>query len=715
MPTTAKTSGTLAKLGDLSTFDVSTAAVPLDTADSSGGIPTLSATFVDGTDTEYLVGDTLTLTSPSVGSYSGRIVSHSKSRGSNRHTVDTQSILSRLNSDHRLYPLPDYSLAGDGHPLIPLYSLEYWTQQCGIYYTKVPGDVLFYQSHYGHFGAFAKGITRPVRSTINVRESGGGIGVPAIFGGRTWGTFGTGYESLVTFPEGAYLPVAIPKMTDPNRMVFGLDVVLDGAGRVGHTTWSFVDNKGRKTAVRLLIKSDSGFELQVAETPDNYVTKITQAATVGSRYTVYFSLSQNAATSTRLHMVVLDAVGAVLSSQFSFPTSIINGSLSLTSVRYYGEMGGTGSQIAYANSFISLEKATPVTRFADVKSLTQGYKGARFMVGFSGNVWEHIKQYCSIYHLDVSYENGKLTFGPRQRDVKVGASLSELSTTVSEREQARTVEVVNQNHTPSGNSPSVLWKADSVYQVAVGEIQEFVVQTPHSILETSQPECVWGIEPYPYTVGAGQYVVTGSDGYIVSPDFWRDQGGSIKTETTENDGEIKVTIKGPDYDSPRAPYRISEGDAGRPALYVSGLGVLSKPETLKVATGNGRAAKDVGVTLDSPFIGDVEAAYDAAARAARAFATPEVRVSIAEPLLYDEISKLGTFPSGALVKHEGNIQRVVSASQSHSSMSGSAVQHNTIYQLKRSFGPGTTIAGMKAYYAGKSIGKVNIKPLKQVK
>ena len=209
--------------------------------------------------------------------------------------------------------------------------------------------------------------------------------------------------------------------------------------------------------------------------------------------------------------------------------------------------------------------------------------------------------------------------------------------------------------------------------------------------------------------------MTGSDGYIVSPTFWRDQGGSIKTEATENEGEIKITIKGPDYDSPRAPYRISEGDAGRPALYVSGLGVLAKPETLKVATGNGRAAKDVGVTLDSPFIGNAELAYDAASRAARAFATPEIRVTIAEPLLYDEESKFGTFPAGALVKQDGNVHRVVSASQSHSGMSGAAVQHNTIYQLKRSFGPGTTIAQQKAYYAGKTIGKVNIKPLKEVK
>ena len=303
--------------------------------------------------------------------------------------------------------------------------------------------------------------------------------------------------------------------------------------------------------------------------------------------------------------------------------------------------------------------ADPVKRFADAKSIAYGVKEAKFMVGFSGNAWEHIKQYCSIYHLDVSFRDGKLTIGPRQRDVTFGASLSELSTTIQDREQARNVEVVNQNHQATGMTPAVMWAADSVYQVAVGEVQEFTVQTPHSILDTSQPVCVSGIDPYPYKTGSGQYVVTGSDGYIVSPTFWRDQGGSITASPTDVEGEIKITIKGPDYDSPRAPYRISEGDAGRPALYVTGLGILAKPETLKIGTGKAQAAKDVGVTIDSPFVADRSMAYDVAARAAKAFATPETTTTIAEPLAYDGVSKLGTSPAGALVKSNGNIMRVV--------------------------------------------------------
>jgi hypothetical protein len=139
---------------------------------------------------------------------------------------------------------------------------------------------------------------------------------------------------------------------------------------------------------------------------------------------------------------------------------------------------------------------------------------------------------------------------------------------------------------------------------------------------------------------------------------------------------------------------------------------------MKIPTGNSRAAKDVGVTIDSPFISTAKFAYDAAARAAKAYATPEVNVSFVEPLSYDQESALGTIPAGQLVKRGGNVYRVLSAEQSPSSLSGSATQHNTLYQLKRSFktgGVADTIGEMNTYNAGKPIGKVNLKPIKEVK
>jgi len=715
MPTVAKSSSKIAKLGDLSTFGVSSSAIPYDTSDSTGAIPTFTATFSGATDPEFLIGENLTVKTPSVGAYSGEIVNVGKAKGSGLTTLSADSILARLNSDLRAYPLADYG-NGIEYTIIPTYSLEYWTQQCGVLFTAVPGDVLFYQSLFGHLGAFAKNVTRPLRSKRQVPVPGGTYGQMSLYGGRVYTGFGRGFEAKVDFSttsaSGAdYLPVRIPPNGD--KLVFGIDVRLSSTGNTGSVTWDLYDSKATtKTSVILGISADTGFTLQVGQNDATPATLLTVAVPKQKLYSVYISMS-NSGANTTYTLTAVDEAGVVTTSTTT-ATSVLTGATKIRQLSYKGALGGIEDETYAANSFISVMPTAPVTRFPDQKVISPGYKGSAFMVGFSGNVWEHMKQFCSIYHLDVSYQNGQLVIGPRPKDITVGASLSELKTTINKREQARNVEVVNQNHKATGLIPTVMWSADSVYQVAVGETQEFTVQTEHSILEVSNPVCVSGINPFPYKVGAGQYVVTGSDGYIVSPTFWRDQGGSITAETTDVEGEIKITIKGPDYDSPRAPYRISEGDAGRPALYVSGTGVLSDPKTLKVATGNGKAAKDVGVTIDSPFIGNAKLAYDAAARASANFAAPEITVNIAEPLGYDEVSKLGTYPAGKLVKHDGNVFRVTSASQNYSSLSGEAGQHSTVYQVSRSFGDNATIAEVNAYYGDKTIGQVNIRPMKKV-
>lgn len=723
MPTVAKSTGKLSVLGDLSTFEASSSAIPFDTTDSSGSVPTFNATFANGVNTEYLIGETLTIENPTIGQYSGEIVSVTKAANSNRHVVDSQSIMARLNSDLRLYPLSDYAETESVY--MPLYSLEYWSQQCGIFFTKVPGDVLFYQSNYGHLGAYAKGINRPVRAKMYAPPVGGEVGHATLVNGRVAFGYGMNFTSQVILPKSrrngipSMLPVLIPRAADTGYMTFGADVMLDGVGRAGKTTFRLVDGKGKTFSIHLNVDSEYGFSLGVQNGIDTPVSLGSIAAGRVRTYHVTVDVRYTNATTMEFTFTVLGMDNELIGTTTGTFVPTATGSMTLLDVTHYGDPGGYGSETLYFNAFVSRAMGKTLYAPVDQKQLVPGRKATPYMIGFSGNVWEHIKQYCSIYHLDISYEAGKLLIGPRKRDISVGASLSERNTTLQKRDQARNVEVVNQNHKPTGNTPVVLWKADSVYQIAVGEVQEFTVQTEHSILETSQPVCVSGISPFPYKAGVGQYVVTGSDGFIVSPTFWRDQGGSITTDTTDVEGEIKITIKGPDYDSPRAPYRISEGDAGRPALYVTGLGLLAEPKTIKVPTGNRKAAKDVGVTLDSPFISNTKLAFDAAARAARAFAAPSITTTISEPLQSDEISKLGTYPAGKLVKHDGNIMRVISARQGYSSFSGTTEQHNTIYQLKRSF-PRTrvdnrinamlnpkavgTLTGFSGYVTGNEVG-----------
>lgn len=713
MPTVAKTSAQFSKLGDLSAYNISSSAVPVDTADSAGSIPTFSATFTDGENPEYLMGESLTISNPTVGSYDGDVVNYSKAKNTNRYNLDIHSIMSRLNSTKRIFPVTDY--AGIPSVWLPASGLEYWTQQCGIFNTKVDGDVIFYQSQFQHFGAWGRGITRALKSGISLFSGSESFG-SGLVSGRLMNILPRDSQAVVTFPSGttlsnmgSYPSVLIPPVASGNVMVFGGTVYIGGTGRQGLFYWTLTDPTGAKRWVKLQIDAASGFVLQTSDDNITYTTHTAVAAT-STEHTFYLGMTTTS-TATNFTLRVLDTAGTATSQSVVVTGSKIKGSMALTQVLYRGSNVGSGLPFLYSDIFVSSMAAIPTVWPVYQKAISPGVKETDFHVGFSGNVWEHIKQYCSIYHLDVSYTNGKLTIGPRQKDVKTGHSLSELTTSIQDRETAQYVEVVNQQHTPTGGNAKVLWAADTVYQVAVGEVQEFTIQTDHSIMEVSQPICVTGISPYPYTAGTGQYVVTGSDGYIVSPTFWADQGGSITCDITGNDGEIKVRIKGPDLPSTRAPYRISEGDAGRPALYITGQGVKADPVTLKVATGKSKAAKEIGATIDCPFIGTKTQAYDAAARAARAYATPDVTVTVAEPNEYDQPSKLGTNPAGALIRSDGNVVRLKDITQSHSMLSGQATQHNTIYQIKRSFA-GATIGAMNAYYNGKPIGKINLKPMK---
>jgi hypothetical protein len=682
---------------------------------------------VDGKDTEYLIGEDFSLAAPSLGKYDGDIVNVGMGKGTNRYSLDVHNIMARLNTDHRLYPMADYN--GVESSYLPVFTLEYWTQQCGIFFSKVPGSPLFFQSQWGHFGAWARDITRPLKSAL--ATSSGELFQADFADGRLMNNIPRNSTTTITLPDkstlsdmGSLLPILIPST---GYMVFGGTVSLTGTSRKGQFTWLMVDPKGVKKSIRVVADTDNGFTLYSSENGTTYSSRSVVTAPAGAVYSFYVGLKQTSTTTT-FEFSVLNADGTSRGNASSTITSGIRDSLSLSQVIYAGENVGSGAALRYADIFISRMDAIPTKRLERQKAITAGIKTSPHMVGFSGNVWEHMKQYCSIFHLDVNYRNGLLTFEPRKTDIKTGAGLSVLNTSVQNRETARNVEVVNQQHTATGSvTPQVMWKADTVYQVAVGEVQEFLVQTKHSIMSVKQPVCVSGISPFPYVSGTGQYVVTGSDGYIVSPAFWNDQGGSVTCDITENEGEIKIRIKGPDFDSSRAPYRISEGDAGRPALYITGTGVKSDPKTLKVPTGNSKAAKDVGVTIDSPFIGNARYAYDAAVRAARGFAGPEVVVSFAEPTGYDEDSALGDVPAGELIKSGGNVYRIRDVTQTHNLTSGNAAQHNTIYQLKRSYPPvqppegmsGTAvipkISEMNAYNDGKPIGKVNLKPLKEVK
>jgi hypothetical protein len=207
---------------------------------------------------------------------------------------------------------------------------------------------------------------------------------------------------------------------------------------------------------------------------------------------------------------------------------------------------------------------------------------------------------------------------------------------------------------------------------------ETTISTKNSILALSQPVCVNGIEPFPYKTGAGEYVVTGADGYIVSPQWWADNGGKVEVELTDKEGEILLRIIAPTVDTVRAPYRISEGAGDRAALYVCGAGIVNDPKEVHVSTGAVNASEGFDKVFDSPFCSGPAQVYGTAMAMAAQYSAGFCDYTVDVPGQADAPTALGVYPAGSVFSAGNRAVRLMDAQQGKSSVSGTGQAHTTV-------------------------------------
>jgi hypothetical protein len=347
------------------------------------------------------------------------------------------------------------------------------------------------------------------------------------------------------------------------------------------------------------------------------------------------------------------------------------------------------------------------------KALQQTAKTFTFVSGFAGNVWTLLNEFCFFARLEVRFLDRMLHVSQQDAALSApGGTWSAFTAVTERRDKYKQVAVTNRQSKAVTTGDGVLWKADSVFQVAAREVFQTTVQTNHSILSLAQPVAVSGIEPYPYKQGTGQYVVTGADGYIVAPAWWNDNGGKVEVSLTDTEGEIAIKITAPGVDTVRAPYRISEGEADRPAMYVSGSGIICDPKDVIVSTGAANAKEGHDTVYQSPFIAGTVETYDAAVAMAAEYSASAATVSFELPTDFDTPTGLGQAPVGRMITDNKRNYRITDVTQTKSRISGTALAHTTIGAYVASYPAGATIADEVARHAGKTIREFNIKPLR---
>jgi hypothetical protein len=689
-------------LGKLVSFNVSTSATPLNPAEGAGGAPSVSAGYIKGADPEFALGETNVLSWGTVGTYEGEVVRLSLPEGSDVASVSQDTALTLLNTELSLFPFIDAA------PSLwtAARAIDYWSQQCGLFYDKVPGDCIAYASGFGHADSYA------AQSTARFYEKlAGGATTTVVSNNRSVKTLGsavTGTTAFHELPE-ATTPVSVPTR---RRLVASIGLGLRGTGRTATVTWNMVDANQLAHNVTLTATSAGSISAAVGGL-------VVDTATVpaGADYRITFSLERLSANAVvgklTAHTDDLAGNGGQVYSGFNTGITYAFPAVAhLTSITH-ASAGGSGAEMLRWGTYLSVALGHPSGIPAVQKDLSQTKREFGFVSGFEGNVWAMLHEYCAITRQDVSFLDSKLTVIPRRSGLTAGlGSFSRFSRDAERREKYKQVAVVNNQSKAVTDDTAVLWRADSVFQVAAREVFETTVQTGHSILSLVQPAAVNGIWPFPYKQGGGQYVVTGADGYIIAPEWWYDNGGKVEVSLTGKAGEIAIKITAPTIDTVRAPYRISEGEADRPALYISGSGILNDPKEVHVGTGAKNAREGFDNLFESPFIAGPMETYDTAAAMAAQYSASVADVSFELPNDFYTPSRFGQFPAGMRFTDGKRAYRITDASQSHAKVSGNAEPHTTIGDYVASYPAGSTIADEKARHAGRTIKQFNISPLR---
>ena len=689
-------------LGKLVRYTVNNFAVPLNPADGSGSTPSVSATYIKGKNPEFALGEDFTVDNGAVGVYTGEIVRLSLNKKSDVATISTDTMLTKTNVEMHLYPFIDT----DPGLWTAARAIDYWTQQCGVFFDRVEGEVSVYASGFGHTNGYALGIAD---SHFYDKVAAGSVST-AVVNGRTVTSFGSAATTVMAQHEADKTRVPV-NLSSNRRMVFSVGVGVRGTGRTASAVYNFIDASEHTHEVRIEVTSAG-----VATAKIGGVTTHTLTAPGTGNYRVAFSIQRVSATAMvgklTIHSDDLDGHGVLLAnSPAKAFSSTLPGTLWLTSVNHISA-GGSGAEMLRWGTYLSVAKFHPMTLPAVQKELGQSKKPLAYVSGFSGNVWKLLNEFCSINRLDVSFLGDRIVLGPRANGFSGSVKFSDFTVDTERREKYKQVAVVNKRSKAVTTGDAVFWRADSVFQVAAREVFETTVQTGHSILSLSQPQAVTGIMPFPYKQGTGQYVVTGADGYIIAPQWWYDNGGKVEVKMTEKEGEIAIKITAPTIDTVRAPYRISEGEGDRPALYISGSGIMNDPAELHIATGAKNAREGFDNVFESPFIATTADAYNTAARMAMQYNAAMAEVSFNVSNEFGVPSDLGTYPAGTVFTDNDRNYKITDAAQTHSQTSGNAIPFTSIAAYNASFPEGATIRDENARHFGRTIKQVNIKPLR---
>ena len=712
MASLVKADGTNTPVGSLADYSVSSSAVPVDPRDTSGQIPTFNATVtgVEG-DPKALVDQDVTLTDWTGTVSSGRVVAMDRNPSSGMVNIDSNTIFERLNTEQTVLP----TVLGEGIGFPIEQALEQWMLMAGVPRVNIRGNL--------------KMALHP-----NGGQDSYGFVADSISKLRFYGP-PTSWSSYVPSAQQYLNPLDV---NPAQKIVFGGQFAYDTTLSEFRLWANLPDYQA--DVLYTFRRNGSTWTLREKVGPlgETVIKSFTYTPTLNNPIFAFIELKAGGTATTvdsTIRMMEFNS-----STQQAVYTDFSNVSVPLKSMRsrprpFQVDLGWNDTLVAghtyYGPPdmfFITdeLQADYPQWNYSITTNPDDSHKWPHKIPGFTGNVWDKIREFCSLVEMDISFQRDQIRFDARSyaqtnlSDEFIPALVmpkAGLRESVSKRESARSVEVqlreMDGDEDDWGNN--LLWKADSVYSLEKGEKKEETVQTDSTFVFVTQPQPVSGV-PVPYTSFFSSYVITGNDGYIVDPQWWKDNGGSITVEQTGVSGELKIVMQAPTVDTVRAPYRVSEGVADRPALYIMGNGLkLKAPKTMKFFTGAPQSSQDVGVTFDSIFVTHSLLATNTGHKLAATYGSTASGISFDLSQANAEApidSNAPLTPVNGHVYWDGAYYRIEEQSVTGGSIQvGRAPRHNTIAAVNGEFSTGKTVGDWNTLHTGKLIRDTNIAPL----
>lgn len=337
--------------------------------------------------------------------------------------------------------------------------------------------------------------------------------------------------------------------------------------------------------------------------------------------------------------------------------------------------------------------------------------------GWSGNVWDNLKQLCAVQKIEVALVGNRIVFRHLRTTTHNLDRTVTQSWDVNSQNTARQIQIYYYNHkyTTRGEVYPVIGDEPSTYQVDAGEVMTFSVQMQASLLTVEQPVATEFVQNRPYPNTSGVYSVVGNDNLPIKPAQWTANGGSVRVAIDEVDSSIlHVTITGAS-DTTYAPYRIAMSSGNHyNSLHITGTGVFWDKKLLTLDTGASTAVtgEAVGTVVDVPYVSTLSQAYDMGLRIAQRYAGPTYTLaSNLVPAQSPQTLPLGN-TAGARVLLDDVSFRVDSATINPETIAFDASLDTTFADFSNKW-LGASFADFNTQFAGKTFKDFTLIPLRR--